>query len=39
VTRAAELAGVTRRSLQRLMAEHGIRSGDPSDLPDDGPEE
>jgi DNA-binding NtrC family response regulator len=28
VTRAAELAGVTRRSFQRLMAQHGIRSGD-----------
>lgn len=27
VTRAAELAGVTRRSLQRLMAQHGLRSG------------
>jgi transcriptional regulator with GAF, ATPase, and Fis domain len=26
VTRAAELAGVTRRSLQRLMAQQGIRS-------------
>lgn len=28
VTRAAELAGVTRRQLQRLMVEHGMRSGD-----------
>jgi transcriptional regulator with PAS, ATPase and Fis domain len=27
VTHAATLAGVTRRSLQRLMAQHGIRSG------------
>ncbi|MFO0564357.1 MAG: sigma 54-interacting transcriptional regulator [Polyangiaceae bacterium] len=37
VTRAATLAGVTRRSLQRLMAEHQIRSGlaDPSDPDDD----
>jgi transcriptional regulator with PAS, ATPase and Fis domain len=28
VTRAAELAGVNRRSLQRLMVHHGIRSRD-----------
>jgi transcriptional regulator with PAS, ATPase and Fis domain len=35
VTRAAELAGVNRRSLQRLMAQHGIRSGDGDDDPGD----
>jgi len=38
VTRAAQLAGVTRRSLQRLMADHGIRSGE-VDLGDDGPDD
>ncbi|HZO12942.1 MAG TPA: sigma 54-interacting transcriptional regulator [Polyangiaceae bacterium] len=31
VTRAAELAGVTRRSLQRLMAQQGIRSREVDD--------
>jgi transcriptional regulator with PAS, ATPase and Fis domain len=37
VTKAAQIAEVTRRSLQRLMAEHGLRSGDPdaSDTGDD----
>ncbi|HEX4513859.1 MAG TPA: sigma 54-interacting transcriptional regulator [Polyangiaceae bacterium] len=30
VTRAAELAGVNRRSLQRLMVQHGLRSDDDS---------
>ena len=35
VTRAAEMAGVNRRSLQRLMAEHRIRSGTGDD---DAPE-
>jgi transcriptional regulator with PAS, ATPase and Fis domain len=35
VTRAAELAGVNRRSLQRLMAQHGLRSGEGDDDPDD----
>ncbi|MEO5728563.1 MAG: sigma 54-interacting transcriptional regulator [Byssovorax sp.] len=34
VTRAAELAGVNRRSLQRLMAQHGLRSGEGDDDPD-----
>jgi transcriptional regulator with PAS, ATPase and Fis domain len=29
VTKAAAIAGVTRRSLQRLMAQHGLRSGEP----------
>ena len=28
VTRAAELAQINRRSLQRMMVDHGIRSGD-----------
>jgi len=36
VTKAAALAGVTRRSLQRLIVQHGLRSGDPADLDDDG---
>ena len=38
VTRAAELAGVNRRSFQRMMADHGIRSDDEqwSDVPDGG---
>ncbi len=35
VTRAAELAGVNRRSLQRLMAQHGLRSGDGDDDADE----
>jgi transcriptional regulator with PAS, ATPase and Fis domain len=39
VTRAALLAGVTRRSLQRLMAEHGLRSGEPGEGPDEGADE
>jgi transcriptional regulator with GAF, ATPase, and Fis domain len=30
VTRAAEIAGVNRRSLQRLMVQHGLRSDDDS---------
>ena len=32
VTKAAAIAGVTRRSLQRLMAQHGLRSGEPDTL-------
>ncbi|MGK3993058.1 sigma 54-interacting transcriptional regulator [Sorangium sp. So ce1024] len=35
VTQAAALAGVTRRSLQRLIAQHGLRSGDAGDAGDD----
>jgi transcriptional regulator with PAS, ATPase and Fis domain len=32
VTKAAAIAGVTRRSLQRLMAQRGLRSGEPETL-------
>jgi transcriptional regulator with PAS, ATPase and Fis domain len=35
VTKAAALAGVTRRSLQRLMAQHGLRSGEAGAEDDD----
>jgi transcriptional regulator with GAF, ATPase, and Fis domain len=38
VTRAAELAGVNRRSLQRLMLDHGIRSADGRMFDDEGEE-